>query len=78
MKLAVEKMVMLSTGPDNMSWNISSDEPNHEMLPVGKYLGIEINVKGRNLIRSKKKMISTTRPLGGTSCQHADLPVGPG
>ena len=70
MKLAVEKMVMLSTGPDNMSWNISSDEPNHEMLPVGKYLEIEINVKGRNLIRSKKKMISTARPnarpLGGT------------
>ena len=78
MKLAVEKMVMLSTGPDNMSWNISSDEPNHEMLPVGKYLEIEINVKGRNLIRSKKKMISTARPLGGTFCQHADLPVGPG
>ena len=55
--LAVERTVMLSIGPDNTPWSISSDEPNLEML-----LGIEINVQGRNLIMSReKKMISTAR-----------------
>ena len=64
MKLALEKTVMLSMGPDNTFWNFSFEEPNLEMAIVGKYLGIEINVKGRNLIKSReKKMISIARKL---------------
>ena len=58
---------MLSMGPDNMSCNLSSEELNLEMPIIGKYLGIEINVKGRNLIKSReKKMISTARNYAQT------------
>ena len=44
MKLAVEKTVTLSMGPDNMSWSFSSDKPNLEISLLGKYLGIEIKL----------------------------------
>ena len=52
MKLAVEKTVMLSSGPENSSWNISSDNPTLNVSVVGKDIPIEINIKGRNLIKS--------------------------
>ena len=47
MKLAVEKTVMLTTRPSGTSWKVSENDPSLEALLVGKYLGIDIQVKGR-------------------------------
>ena len=59
MKLAVEKTVMLTSGPSGTSWKVTDDNPCVEAVLVGKYLGIEIQVKGRNLIKGREgKMVS--------------------
>ena len=62
MKLAVEKTVMLSTGTGNVSWKISDTEPNLEAALVAKYLGVEVGVEGRNMVKARQaKMITTAR-----------------
>ena len=67
MKLSVEKTVMLSSGLDDSSWNFLSDDPTLEISLMGRYLGFEVNVKGRNLITScEKKLISTDRNYAHT------------
>ena len=62
MKLAVEKTVMLTTGPAGTSWKVSDNDPSLEAVLVGKYLGIDIQVKGRNLIKGREeKMVATAQ-----------------
>ena len=51
MKLAVSKTVILSNGPAQTAWTVDDDEPGLEAVLVGKYLGIDLQVKGRNLLR---------------------------
>ena len=60
MKLAVDKTIMLASGTQDISWHISGDDLPPEVSLVAKYLGIDISIKGRNLIKSREiKMIST-------------------
>ena len=67
MKLAVEKTVMLSTGTGNVSWKISDTEPNLEAALVAKYLGVEVGVEGRNMVKARQaKMITTARAYAHT------------
>ena len=55
MKLAVSKTIILSNGPNDSSWSVSEDEPELEALLVGKYLGVDIRVKGRNLVKAREE-----------------------
>ena len=55
MKLAVEKTVMLTSGSLGTSWKVADDNPCVEAVLVGKYLGIDIQIKGRNLIKAEKR-----------------------
>jgi len=67
MKLSVDKTVMLSTGTGNTSWKISDTEPVLESALVAKYLGVEVGVKGRNLVKAREaKMIQTARAYAHT------------
>ena len=67
MKLSVDKTVMLSTGTGNTSWKISDSEPILESALVAKYLGVEVGVKGRNLVKAREaKMIQTARAYAHT------------
>ena len=62
MKLAVEKTVILTKGPTGTSWKVSDNDPILEAVLVGKYLGIDIQVKGRNLIKGQEeKMVATAQ-----------------
>ena len=62
MKLAVEKTVILTKGPTGTSWKVSDNDPILEAVLVGKYLGIDIQVKGRNLIKGREeKMVATAQ-----------------
>ena len=60
MKLAVSKTVIISGGTSNSRWTAGGDEGNIlEATLMGKYLGVEIQVKSRNLIkRRESKMIT--------------------
>ena len=55
MKLAVERTVLLSTGPADQTWKVDNDSPDLESTLVGKYLVVEIQVKGRNLVKSREE-----------------------
>ena len=56
MKLAISKMVK---GPANTAWIVDENEPGLEAVLIGKYLGIDLQVKGRNLVKAREnKMIS--------------------
>ena len=60
MKLAVEKTVILAYGTNQNRWKVTEGEPDIEQALVAKYLGIEVNIQGRNLIK-KFKMIGGAR-----------------
>ena len=67
MKLAVDKTFMLSSGPNNSSWKLSDYEPSLEVWLVAKYLGIELCIKGRNLIKSRERaMVKAARNYART------------
>ena len=62
MKLAVDKTIMLSSGPNNSTWKFSDNDQSLEVSLVAKYLGIELCIKGRNRIKSREHaMIKITR-----------------
>ena len=66
MKQSVDKTVMLSTGTGSTSWKISDSEPTLESA-LAKYLGVEVGVKGRNLVKAREaKMIQTARAYAHT------------
>ena len=67
MRLAVEKTVILSSGPVGGRWVVSGDEPSLEASLVAKYLGVDLSIKGRNLVRAREaRMISTARAYAHT------------
>ena len=67
MKLSVEKTIILTSGPQDTTWKVSNNEPELEAVISAKYLGINIQVKGRNLIREREVvMISTARKYAHT------------
>ena len=56
MKLSVEKTVILSNGQEGQVWKVELGTPDLEATLVGKYLGVEIQVKGRNLARLERRV----------------------
>ena len=76
MKLAVEKTVLLSTGPADQTWKVDNDSRDLESTLVGKYLVVEIQVKGRNLVKSREEKIVITAQryahtiMGGISVRN--------
>ena len=55
MKLSIEKTIILSNGPQGQSWNVELGTPELEASLVGKYLGIDKQVKGRNLVKAREE-----------------------
>ena len=53
MKLAVDKTVILSSGPVGGRWVVSGDEPSLEASLVAKYLGVDLSIKGCNLVKAR-------------------------
>ena len=67
MKLAVEKTVILSSGPVGDRWVVSGDEPSLEASLVAKYLGVDLSIKGCNLVKAlEARMISTAQAYAHT------------
>ena len=67
MKLAVEKTVILSSGPVGGRWVVSGDEPSLEASLVAKYLGVDLSIKGCNLVKAlEARMISTAQAYAHT------------
>ena len=54
MKLSVEKTIILSNGTQGQAWKIEPGTPDLESNLVGKYLGVELQVKGRNLVKPRE------------------------
>ena len=70
MKLAVDKTVILAYGTNQTSWKVTDTEPDIEAAIVAKYLGIEINIQGRNLIKPRE-----SKMIGG-ACAYAHTIMG--
>ena len=67
MKLLVEKTVILSSGPVGCRWVVSGDEPSLEASLIAKYLGVDLSIRGRNLVKAREaRMISTARAYAHT------------
>ena len=67
MKLAVSKTIILTPGPNNSSWLASEDKLELEALLVGKYMGVDIQVKGRNLVKAREeRMLTVARSYAHT------------
>jgi len=76
MKLAVEKTVILAHGTNQTSWRVSDTDPDIEAAMVAKYLGIEISLQGRNLIKPRESnMIGVARTYAHTimGCTRSGL-----
>ena len=76
MKLAVEKTVILAYGTNQNRWKVTEGEPDIEQALVAKYLGIEISLQGRNLIKPREsKMIGGARTYAHTimGCTRSGL-----
>ena len=54
MTLSVEKTVILTAGTQDATWTVSDSAPDLEATISSKYLGIDIQVKGRNLIKERE------------------------
>ena len=55
MKLSVKKTIILSNGTQGQAWKIEPGTPDLESNLVGKYLGVELQVKGRNLVKLREE-----------------------
>ena len=76
MKLAVEKTVILAYGTNQNRWKVTEGEPDIEQALVAKYLGIDVNIQGRNLIKPREsKMIGGARTYAHTimGCTRSGL-----
>ena len=66
MRLAVEKdhnLIQQSAG--NTVWKMDKDDPSLEAFLVGKYVGIDIQVKGWSLIKVREeKMLAIAQNFG--------------
>ena len=67
MKLAVDKTVVLSYGTNQNAWKVSDTDPDIEATLVARYLGVDITLQGRNLIKPREsRMISCARAFAHT------------
>ena len=55
MKLSIEKTVILSNGQVGQVWKVELGTPDLEATLAGKYLGVDIQVKGRNLVKPREE-----------------------
>ena len=70
------KTVILSYGTNQISWRVSDSGPDLEAALVAKYLGVDITVQGRNLIKPRESiMIGSARAYAHTimGCTHWGL-----
>ena len=61
MALSVSKTFMLTTGARNQSWKIGDSSDTLEESLVAKYLGINIQLRGRNTLQREKDMVKIGR-----------------
>ena len=55
MKLSIEKTIILFNGMQGQAWKVEPGTPDLEASLVGKYLGVGIQVKGRNLVKPREE-----------------------
>ena len=55
MKLSIEKTIILFNGMQGQAWKVEPGTPDLEASLVGKYLGVDIQVKGRNLVKPREE-----------------------
>ena len=68
--------MILSYGTNQISWRVSDSGPDLEAALVAKYLGVDITVQGRNLIKPRESiMIGSARAYAHTimGCTHWGL-----
>ena len=61
LKLAVSKTFLLTTGPRGKNWKIGSNGESLTETIMAKYLGVNIQLRGRNLVGREKDMIATAK-----------------
>ena len=59
MKLSVSKTFILSNGVQGVCWSLGDDSPDLEETLSAKYLGIDIQVCGRNLVSNRERIIKS-------------------
>ena len=59
--MSVEKRAILTAGAQDTTWSVSDSEPDLEVVIASKYLGIDIQVKGRNLIKDDQMIRSALK-----------------
>ena len=55
MKLSIEKTIIPSNGPKGQVWKVEQGTSDLEAALVGKYLGVNIQVKGTNIIKAREE-----------------------
>ena len=76
MTLSVSKTFVLTTGPKDKTWKIGDSGEELKETLVAKYLGIEISLQGRNLIKPRESnMIGGARTYAHTimGCTRSGL-----
>ena len=67
MKLSVDKTVVLSNGTQGQAWRIEPGVPDLESNLVGRYLGVDLQVKGRNLVKPREeRMVGVAQKYANT------------
>ena len=61
MSLSVEKTYMLTSGPQDRIWRIGDSDSSLEETMVAKYLGVNIKLRGRNIVQREKDVVATAR-----------------
>ena len=67
MKLSIEKTIIPSNGPKGQVWKVEQGTSDLEAALVGKYLGVNIQVKGTNIIKAREeRMIGIAQKYANT------------
>ena len=61
MVLAVSKTYLLTNGPRNRSWKVGDSGETLQETMVAKYLGINIQVRGRHILKREKDIVATAK-----------------
>ena len=56
-KLSIEKTIILFNGIQGQAWKVEPGTPDLEASLLGKYLGVDIQVKGRNLVKPREEIM---------------------
>ena len=63
----VEKSIILSNGTQGQAWKVEPGMPDLEANLVGKYLGVDLQVKGRNLVKPREeRMVCVAQKYANT------------